>query len=743
MSRAAFAHDVKSADGSKTKSGPSTLRVNKAGDAYEREAYSAAEHAGPIAGHRTLWSLSKVRMGSSPESEAAGPAKPSNVPPVVHESLGSPGRPLDTSARGFFEQRFGRNFGQVRIHTGENAAEAASSLHSSAFTLGNDIVFARDRYAPSTPKGRLLLAHELRHVQQQLHAVRSPEPAVDLPTSSHEVQARALFDSDIQPVSSQRIQCAPEDDQFALDGDIVNSVGRAAFGDTAWAFLKAVIEGFVNGLKSDLQAGRGEEAKSHLHGLFVPWNAGKFYLGYLVGLVLGLISPITDLVKGIIGIIKLAGSALEWLAKWSPVGVAISPERQQKITIITQRFSDLAVQFGNAVVEFAKDPKGSAKKFSDFLDSMMNLALGQARTMGANAAHSIFDFLKEDYYDMGESIGKVIGGLIAQVLLLVFSEAIGNLISEAASMIGKAAEFVAGKAVELIEWVASFASKVIGKVREAINGALKLFKGLANSLIDAFDALKALFTESEELAGGLKAAPAGGGELGAVPKTPNVMESRMVTPKRTSPARVEDLKPPKVHPSKAGEVTPPKTTPTNVSEPAPNELAKPRVGQGEFDEPLTKSERGLTKEQLRQKHILEDVEGHQSKAYETTKHETETARGRQATGKAGAGMKAKPRHHILPQKFRAWFEEHGFIGDADIDNFTVKLEESAHEAVHGGGNYKLGRTTGFDWNARVMDALKAEEKRLGRKLTKKQIFRIVEDLMKDYKIPRRYGKYKP
>ena len=597
MSRAALAHDVKTAEGAKAKSASSALRVNKPADAYEREANPVAEHAGPGAGHKALWSLSKVRMGSSPESAGPGPASQSNVPPIVHDVLGSPGRPLDNSARGFFEQRFGRNFSQVRIHTGDDAAEAASSLHSSAFTLGNDIVFARDRYAPSTARGRLLLAHELRHVQQQQNVVRPPDLAVDLPSSAHEAQARSLFDTDIKPVSSQRIQCAPESDQFALDGDIINSVGRQAFGDTSWAFLKAVIEGFVNGLKGDLQAGRGEEAKSHLHGLFVPWNAAKFYLGYLVGFVLGLISPITDLVKGIIGIIKLAGSALEWLAKWSPVGVAISPERQQKIAIITQRFSDLAVQFGNAIVDFAKDPKGSAKKFSDFLDTMMNLALAQARSMGASAAHSIFDFLKQDYYDMGESIGKVIGGLIVQVLLLVFSEAIGNLISEAASMIGKAAEFVAGKAVELFEWVASFASKVIGKIREAVNGALKLFKGLANSLIDAFDALKALFTESEELAGGLKTATAGGGDLGAVSKTPNVMESRMVTSTRTSPAKVEDLKPPSIHPSKTGGVTTPKTTTTKVSEPAPKELTKPNVGGAEVDKPLTEADSGLKPKQ--------------------------------------------------------------------------------------------------------------------------------------------------
>ena len=591
---AVFAYEVKSAE--KKKSAPSALHVNERNDRFEHQEDPVTEQAVSAGRHSTLWTRSNARTGIQPLWDKSESPHRSEVAPVVNEVLDSPGRSLDDATRGFFEGRFRQDFSHVRIHVDEKSAEAARSLHSAAFTLGNHIVFARDRYVPFTPKGRLLLLHELRHVQQQQGAVKTSKPKVDLPTSPHELQARSLFDTSIQPVASQRIQCAPEGDEFVLDGHVVNSVGRVAFGDTSWSFIKAVLEGFVNGLKGDLQAGRGEEAKSHLHGLFVPWNAAKFYLGYLVGLVLGLVSPVTDLVTGIIGIIKMAGSALEWLAKWSPVGVAVSPERQRKIAALIQRFGNLAVQFGDAVLEFAKDPKGSAKRFADFLDSMMNLALGQARTMGASAAHSIFDFLKEGYYEMGQSIGKVIGGLIAQALLLAFTDAIGNLLSEAASMLGKAAEFVAGKAVELIEWVTAFAAKVIGKVREAINGALKLFKGLANSLIDAFEALKALFVESEELAGGLKAAPAGGGELAAVPKAPNVLESRMVNTTKTSAAKVEDLKPPGIHPSNAREVTPPKTTPP-VQEPAPKELPKPKVSGTEAGKPFTETDGGLSGQQ--------------------------------------------------------------------------------------------------------------------------------------------------
>src|SRR5207247_1536884 len=166
---------------------------------------------------------------------------------------------------------------------------------------------------------------------------------------------------------------------------------------------------------------------------------------------------------------------------------------------------------------------------------------------GAKAAHSIFGFLEKEYFDMGQGIGEVIGALIAQVLLLVFTDAIGNLISKGASFLGKAAEFVAGKAVEVFEWVKGLVSDVVSLLRNAVKGALKLFEGLVNKAVEAFDALGALFMESEALTGGERvAAGAGGGVTG--PRFPNVMESRMVKPPpRTAPATVADLTPPKIH----------------------------------------------------------------------------------------------------------------------------------------------------------------------------------------------------
>jgi hypothetical protein len=92
----------------------------------------------------------------------AGRAAPE---PVIDNLKG--GRPLSQSERAFFEPRFGMGFGDIRVHTGLNAAEAARSIRAKAFTTGSHIVFGHGRYRPGSWDGRRLLAHELIHTLQQ------------------------------------------------------------------------------------------------------------------------------------------------------------------------------------------------------------------------------------------------------------------------------------------------------------------------------------------------------------------------------------------------------------------------------------------------------------------------------------------------------------------------------------------------------------------------------------------------
>jgi hypothetical protein len=89
------------------------------------------------------------------------------APPIVNEVLASPGQPLDPATRAFMEPRFGHDFGRVRVHADAKAAESSRAVNALAYTVGEHVVFAAERYASGTTPGRSLLAHELAHVLQQ------------------------------------------------------------------------------------------------------------------------------------------------------------------------------------------------------------------------------------------------------------------------------------------------------------------------------------------------------------------------------------------------------------------------------------------------------------------------------------------------------------------------------------------------------------------------------------------------
>lgn len=88
------------------------------------------------------------------------------------------GDPLPPDSRSLFERRFGRDFGDVRIHEGPRADDAARRVDARAFTVGSHVVFRSGAFRPSTRSGKRLLAHELTHVVQQ----RSGAPTIQRQT---------------------------------------------------------------------------------------------------------------------------------------------------------------------------------------------------------------------------------------------------------------------------------------------------------------------------------------------------------------------------------------------------------------------------------------------------------------------------------------------------------------------------------------------------------------------------------
>jgi hypothetical protein len=78
------------------------------------------------------------------------------------------------------EDRMGDSLGDVRIHTGPQAAAACESINARAFTVGNHIAFNSGEYDPGSPEGQHVLAHELAHVRQQTGGAVSMLPQDDL-----------------------------------------------------------------------------------------------------------------------------------------------------------------------------------------------------------------------------------------------------------------------------------------------------------------------------------------------------------------------------------------------------------------------------------------------------------------------------------------------------------------------------------------------------------------------------------
>src|SRR5437764_9722775 len=64
----------------------------------------------------------------SPDHPSSLGRYPSEVPPIVHEVLRSPGQPFHTATRAFMEPRFGHDFSKVRVHTDAKAAESARAV---------------------------------------------------------------------------------------------------------------------------------------------------------------------------------------------------------------------------------------------------------------------------------------------------------------------------------------------------------------------------------------------------------------------------------------------------------------------------------------------------------------------------------------------------------------------------------------------------------------------------------------
>lgn len=76
------------------------------------------------------------------------------------------GRSMEEGVLRRMESGFGRSLTGVRIHDDSSSAQLNQAVSARAFTTGQDVFFGAGEYAPGTPAGERVLAHELAHTLQ-------------------------------------------------------------------------------------------------------------------------------------------------------------------------------------------------------------------------------------------------------------------------------------------------------------------------------------------------------------------------------------------------------------------------------------------------------------------------------------------------------------------------------------------------------------------------------------------------
>ncbi|MCW3090729.1 MAG: hypothetical protein JWP81_1798 [Ferruginibacter sp.] len=144
---------------------PETVPVNSFGDegkSIQRKCAHCEEEEDelqrkPLAGSITPFIQAKSNDGGTASE---------NITRQINETRGG-GSPMDGSTQTFMATRFGTDFSDVKIHTGEYAVQMNREINAQAFTVGKDIYFNSGKYRPDSENGKHLLAHELTHTVQQ------------------------------------------------------------------------------------------------------------------------------------------------------------------------------------------------------------------------------------------------------------------------------------------------------------------------------------------------------------------------------------------------------------------------------------------------------------------------------------------------------------------------------------------------------------------------------------------------
>lgn len=443
------------------------------------------------------------------------------------------GTPLPPQVLADMESRFGQSFSDVRIHDDAQAHASAARMHAKAYTHGYDIVFSANRFAPHAGPGKRLLAHELAHVVQQRRG--GSAPASDS-LGEHEVSARQAADGVMQgnaPIAVQGstgIGVAREAEdggvrgfmleraKRALADALIGSIGLPPAGTRlAAAVARGMGEQMAHELISD---GKGAILLGHVAAMG-PADVAQLVKGYYVGLVEGLVSPVTDLFG-----LAVFGERMEGMAE--DLALSAFGARSELVTDLRSLLGEAATVKKSLRKVWGKvkeDPVAALNTLLSLPDAIGDLAEKKAYQLGKQGGSSIVASIgapwskdkKEEepkpslvtspfawveskaksaedwvldtpWSQIGSKAGYAIGFVAIQVVLFAFTEGIGNAIEEVGVALGKVGNAL-GRLSKLVGTAAGRVAELVtavGKGIAFVEEAIALLAGKALKPLEKF-----------------------------------------------------------------------------------------------------------------------------------------------------------------------------------------------------------------------------------------------------------------
>lgn len=391
----------------------------------------------------------------------------------------------------------------------------------------------------STVDPRTLSDQELEHETRLVTEWLSQHAGND-PQSDHMMQALNELEAEFQrrqatpqqrPPAAAPKQEAPKQEGEAAPADLgwfsealvsTLSAPAAALGTTAYGLVHSTWHGFVAEIKNGA-ADAAAKIKGRLREFATsPSEPLSFFPKYWWGLLKGISSPITGLFDLVIFGAKLEVISDQLLASaWT---------RREELAADANSLAATMRSMGSkakaALSAMFSRPIDTVAALGPLLDKAQQEANAAAEKGGHQIGATLLQATDQPIPDLAETAGEVIGTVVVNVVLFIFTDGIGDAIAQAAKGLGEFASVLSklGEGAELLGGIVAKLSEVLATVGGWVAKAEEFIASAASTVLKP---LEPVLKEFGEAMSGLRnflrdllgvAEKSGGEELAAASK---------------------------------------------------------------------------------------------------------------------------------------------------------------------------------------------------------------------------------